>query len=142
MSAQTNIYVSLRGNDAYSGTQIKPFATIHKAVEVARKTRGPVVVKLFGGTYNIMRPVVFTSADGRKTNESLTITNVESQKVIISGGAPLKNLMWKKMENGIWQTTIQQDLIFDQLFVNGQLQRMARYPNFDPTARFFGRDGG
>ena len=101
LSAQTNIYVSLRGNDAYSGTQIKPFATIHKAVEVARKTRGPVVVKLFGGTYNIMRPVVFTSADGRKTNESLTITNVESQKVIISGGAPLKNLMWKKMEKGI-----------------------------------------
>ena len=42
------------------------------------------------------------------------------------------------MENGIWQTTIQQDLIFDQLFVNGQLQRMARYPNFDSTARFLG----
>src|SRR6188768_2024601 len=27
---------------------------------------------------------------------------------------------------------------FDELFVNGQLQRMARYPNFDSSARFLG----
>ena len=138
LSAQTNIYVSLRGNDANSGTQIKPFASIEKAMAEVRKTSGHVVINLLEGTYYLKKPVVFTSKDSRKENETLTITSARNQKVIISGGAPLKNLMWKKMENGIWQTTIQQDLIFDQLFVNGQLQRMARYPNFDPTARFLG----
>lgn len=138
MFSQTNLYVSIKGNDVGNGSRNSPFATIHKAVEVARKTRGPVAIKLFGGSYYIMRPVVFTSADARKANEPITITNVEKQKVIISGGAALKNLTWKKIENGAWQTTIHQDLIFDELVVNGQLQRMARYPNFDSTARFLG----
>ena len=137
--SQTNLYVSFKGNDAASGTRNSPFATIQKAIEAARKTRGPVLIKLFGGTYNIVRPVVFTSADARKANEPLTITSVENQKVIISGGAPLKNLNWKKYKNGIWQTTIHQDLIFDELFVNGQLQRMARYPNYDSTCTLLWR---
>ena len=136
--SQTNLYVSLRGNDAGSGTRNSPFATLHKAIEAARKTRGPVLIKLFGRTYNIVRPVVFTSVDSRKTNEPLTITNVENQKVIINGGAVLKDLNWKKYKNGIWQTTIHQDVIFDVLFVNGQLQRMARYPNYDSNAHYFG----
>ena len=138
MFSQTNLYVSLNGNDAGSGTRKNPFVTIHKAVEVARKTRGPVEIKLLAGTYNIMRPIVFTPADARKANEPLTITHTENQKVIISGGTSLQNLNWKEYKNGIWQATIRQDLIFDELFVNGQLQRMARYPNFDSTARFLG----
>ncbi len=136
--SQTNLYVSIKGNDAGSGTRNHPFATLHKAVETARKTAGPVIIKLFGGTYHITRPIVFTPDDARKANGPLTITSVENQQVIISGGAPLSNLSWKKYKNGIWQTTIHQHLIFDELFVNGQLQRMARYPNFDSTARFLG----
>ena len=136
--SQTNLYVSLKGNDAGPGTRHSPFATIHKAVDAARKTAGPVVIKLFGGTYHIMRPVVFTPADVRQANGPLTITNVDNQQVIISGGVPLRNLNWKKYKDGIWETTIQQDLIFDELFVNGQLQLMARYPNFDSAARFLG----
>ena len=138
MFSQTTLYVSLKGNDAGSGTRKNPFATIHKAVEAARKTRGPVIIKLFGGTYYLTRTVEFTSADARKANEPLTITPVENQKVIISGGTSLQHLNWKEYKNGIWQATIRQDLIFDELFVNGQLQRMARYPNFDSTARFLG----
>ena len=136
--AQTNIYVSPKGNDANSGTQIKPFASIGKAMAEVRKTAGPVVIYLLQGTYYLKKPVVFTSEDSRKKNETLTITSGRNQKVIISGGAPLKNLNWKKYKSGIWQATIHQDLIFDALFVNGQLQRMARYPNFDSTARFLG----
>ena len=108
--SQKNLYVSLKGNDAGLGTRNSPFATIHKAVIAARKTTGPVVIKLFGGTYNMMRPVVFTPDDARKANEPLTITNVGNQKVIISGGAPLRNLNWKKYKKNIWQTIIQQDL--------------------------------
>jgi hypothetical protein len=48
------------------------------------------------------------------------------------------NLKWKAYKNGIWQAKVEQDLIFDELFVNGQLQRMARYPNYDSTAHYFG----
>jgi len=136
--AQTNIYISPKGNDAGNGTQIKPFASIGRAISETRKISGPVVIYLLEGRYYLNKPVVFTPEDARKENETLTITAYKKQKVVVSGGALLKNLNWKKYKNGIWQTTLHQDLIFDELFVNGQLQRMARYPNFDSTARFLG----
>jgi hypothetical protein len=90
-----------------------------------------------GGTYYLDQPIVFTSEDSRKDDETLTIKNFENQKVTISGSAVL-NLKWKVFQDGIWKSAVTRDLIFDELFVNGQLQRMARYPNYDPTARFLG----
>jgi len=135
--AQTNIYVSLKGNDVNKGTQTKPFASIGKALVEAGKTKGKVVVNLLGGIYYLNQPIVFTSDDSRKENESLTITNFKNQKVVISGSVPLK-LKWKAYKNGIWQAQVTRNLIFDQLFVNGELQRMARYPNYNPGAKYYG----
>ncbi len=135
--AQTNFYVSQKGNDANKGTQSRPFASINRALTEARKTPGIVVLNLLEGTYYLNQPIVFTPEDSRKENETLTITNFENQKVVVSGSAIL-NLKWKEYKNGIWQAEVGQDLIFDELFVNGQLQRMARYPNYDPTAHYFG----
>jgi hypothetical protein len=57
--------------------------------------------------------------------------------VVISGGFPLKP-EWKEFKNGIQRTKVPAGLIFDQLFLNGHLQRMARYPNYNPNARFLG----
>jgi parallel beta-helix repeat protein len=59
------------------------------------------------------------------------------EKAVISGSVPL-NLKWSRYKDGIWKASVKKDLIFDQLFVNGRLQRMARYPNFDPEATFLG----
>jgi len=136
--AQTKFYISPKGNDGNSGTQTKPFASIGRAMMEVRKTSGPVVIYLLEGTYYLKQPIIFIPEDSRKKNETLTIITDRNKKVIISGGALLQNLKWEKYKNGIWQTPIHQDLIFDELFVNGQIQRMARYPNFDSTARFFG----
>ena len=136
--SQSNFYVSPGGADSNPGTSTQPFATINRALTAARKTSGPVFIKLFGGTYHLNQPIVFTPTDSRKEGETLTLTNVETQKAIISGGAVLNNLKWKEYKNGIWQTKINKALIFDELIVNGQLQRMARYPDYDPSARFLG----
>ena len=135
--SQTNIYVSPKGNDASKGTLTKPFVSISKAVTEARKTKGKVVVNLVEGTYYLNQPIVFTPDDSKKENESLTITNFENRKVTIMGSVAL-NLKWETYKNGIWQAKVEQDLIFDELFVNGQLQRMARYPNYDPKAQYYG----
>jgi len=135
--SQTKFYVSQKGNDANKGTQTNPFASISKAVAEARKTSGEVVIYLTEGKYHLNEPVVFTSDDSRKENESLTVRNFENQKVSVNGSNTL-NLKWKTYKNGIWQAKVTQDLIFDELFVNGQLQRMARYPNYDSTAHYFG----
>jgi len=137
VQAQINYYVSPIGSDAARGTEAKPFASIARALVEARKTKGKVVVNLLEGTYYLSQPIVFISGDSRKENESLTITNFKNQKVSVNGSVAL-NLKWEMYKNGIWQAKVEQNLIFDQLFVNGQLQRMARYPNYDPTAHFFG----
>lgn len=136
--SQTRYYVSLKGADSGPGSKEKPFASIGKALAMARKTRGAVEVKLFAGTYRLTHPIVFTAADSRKENETLTLTNVAGEQVVISGGAVLNKLKWRPYKSGIWQTGIAGNLVFDQLVVNGQLQRMARYPNFDTSARFLG----
>jgi hypothetical protein len=137
-SAQTNLYVSLSGNDGNPGTQSKPFASINGALIMARKISGAVFIRLYGGTYYLSKPVVFSSADSRKDNEPLTLTSAGHQKVVISGGAILGGLNWTEYKNGIWQAKIGQDLVFDELFINGKLQQMARYPNYDPSAQFLG----
>ncbi len=133
--SQTNFYVSGKGNEANPGTKTRPFASIKRAITEARKTPGSVTIFLFGGTYYMEQPIVFASEDSRRENETLTLTNFENQKVTVSGGVQL-NLKWESYRNGIWRASVEQDLIFDELFVNGQLQRMARYPNHDPFARF------
>ena len=135
VQAQTNYFVSPKGDDINRGAQAKPFASINRALAEARKTSGKIVINLLEGTYYLNQPIVFTTADSRKENEPLILTSFENQKVSISGGVAL-NLQWKEYKNGIWQTKVTQDIIFDVLYVNGQLQRMARYPNYDSTAHF------
>ena len=137
-NAQTNLYVSQSGNDSNPGTQSAPFVSISGALTRARKISGAVFIRLYGGTYHLSNPVVFTPADSRKDNEPLTLTSVDHQKVIISGGAKLDGLNWTAYKNGIWQTKIAHNLVFDELLVNGKLQHMARYPNYDPSAQFLG----
>lgn len=136
--AQTNLYVSTTGNDINPGTKSKSFASINRALRTARAVRGAVFIRLYGGTYYLSNPIVFTAADSRKDNEPLTLTSVDRQTAIISGGTPLNGLNWKVYKNGIWQTTIARDIVFDALLVNGKLQRMARYPNYDPLAQILG----
>jgi hypothetical protein len=136
-NAQKSIFVSPVGKDTNPGTKEKPYATIGKAQIEARQIKGAVNIILRGGTYYLTRPVVITSLDSRPDNAPVIFKSFPGESVIISGAVPLK-LKWSEYKNGIWQAMVEKDLIFDQLFVNGKLQRMARYPNFDPNAKFLG----
>ncbi|TFF38517.1 PDZ domain-containing protein [Mucilaginibacter psychrotolerans] len=137
-AAQTNLYVSATGNDGNPGTRSKPVASISAALTLARKTPGAVFIRLFGGTYHLSKPVIFTPADSRKDNEPLVLTSVEHQVAVVSGSVALSRLNWTPYKNGIWQAKITQHLVFDELFVNGKLQHMARYPNYDASAQIMG----
>lgn len=135
--SQTSIYVSPLGKDSNPGTKEKPYATLTKAQSEARRIKDAVNIVLRGGTYYLTEPVVITDKDSRTDFASCTYKSYPGEKVVISGSAPLK-LKWSPYKNGIWQAKVENDLVFDQLFVNGKLQRMARYPNFDPRAKFLG----
>jgi hypothetical protein len=136
--AQTGVYVSPEGNNSNKGTKTAPFATIDRAQVFVRSIKGPVVVYLRAGTYYLKNTIVFTEADSRKANEAVTYEAFPGEKVTISGAQPIKKLNWQPYQNGIFQTKVNADLLFDQLFVNGELQRMARYPNYNPDAKYLG----
>ena len=124
------IHVSPSGDDANPGSESKPLASLGAAQAVARKIRGtgPATVILHKGTYYLPEPLVLTGEDSgtefRGTGEGA---------VVVSGAIPL-DLKWEPWKDGILQARTKPGILIDQVFVNGRLQHMARYPNFDSAA--------
>ncbi len=131
------IYVAPHGQDSNSGTKEKPFATIAHARDAARDARGePVTVYLDGGTYYLSEPLVFSAVDSRTADTPLLFTALPGQSPVISGGQQLA-LSWRPYRDGIVRADVPSELNFDQLFVNGERQHMARWPDYDATAQYF-----
>lgn len=132
-----DIYVSPHGNDHNPGTKEKPFFSIKRAQKQVRKSKGPVTVYLREGTYYLTEPVEFSSKDSREKDATVTYRPYCGEKVVISSAKSLK-LRWHNYKNGIKQAHVSQDIVFDELFVNGRLQHMARYPNYNPQIAHYG----
>lgn len=103
-----------------------PIRTLGEALREARNKKASVVVH--AGTYYLPETLVFTSEDSGTEYRA-----AEGEKVIISGANRVE-LAWEPYGDGVMQAKTQPGLVFDQLFLNGQLQQMARYPNYDPAA--------
>ncbi len=134
---QSSLYISTLGNDANPGSIDKPFASFEKAQQEARKKTGNITIYLRAGIYYLDRTVIFTSEDSRGQNETTTYRAFPNEKVIISGATRLK-LQWEDHEDGIKRAKINKTIEFDQLFINGKLQRMARYPNYNMDSQYYG----
>ena len=136
----SDIFVSPQGSNQDPGTLDQPVATLSRAQELARtaKARGvPVNVYLRDGTYYLSAPLVFTVADSGTAQAPVIYQAYQNEKPVISGGIKLTGLNWQAYKNGIMQTPVPSDLQTDQLFVNGQRQILARYPNYDPSQPIF-----
>jgi hypothetical protein len=134
-NAQTTIYVSPQGNDQHTGSAAAPLATIHKAAEKAvAKKEQHVTILLQPGTYYLQSELHLDAAS--MACNSLDIKAAGSQPVYISAGKKLA-LQWKPWKNGIYTAAVPAGSSFERLYVNGQLQVLARYPNYDSTARVF-----
>ena len=141
------IHVSPQGNDKNDGSAANPVASLQIAQLLARTARGTTVV-IHGGIYRLERRLDFTQED-----EGVEFRAAAGEKVVITSDRKL-DLKWQPFRDGIWQADLgmqiyshpnrakearfQSLLQVDELFVNGQRQRMARYPNFDPEIRPFG----
>ena len=117
------IYVSPQGDDNANGSEEAPVRTFEAAQRLARSARKPSSVWFQDGIYYLPRTIVLDSRDNHTSYHAL-----HPRKVIISGGDRL-SLKWKKGKGGIYWAQVEKDLVIDQLFVNGQRKRMARYPN-------------
>ena len=133
------INVSPTGNDAAAGTTSQPFATLARAQKAVRQRIGAgqgAVVIVRGGTYYLPEPLVLTPRDSGTKLAPIVWRNAEGETPVISGGTRLW-LTWTPYRAGIFQAKVPADLRIDQLFVNGEQQILARYPNYDPSAKYF-----
>jgi hypothetical protein len=132
------IYVAANGNDSNPGTIEAPFATLERARGAVREqietSRKPVRVMVREGTYYLDRTLEFGPGDSGTPEAPVTYEAYPGERVTISGGVRLV-CAWQPYRDGIWKTevsaAIKEKPGFDQLFVNGKRQILARYPNFD-----------
>lgn len=134
------LYVSPAGNDANPGSRrqpLKTFAGAQKAVRALKaKSAKPITVLFREGTYYLSATIVFTPQDSGSRNAPVRYTSYPGETAVISGGTRL-NLSWTPYRDGIMKARVPAGTDTDQLFINGERQHLARYPNYDPAARYF-----
>ena len=132
-------FVSPDGDDSAPGTEAKPFRTPARAQAAARQAKDPkgTTVTLRGGTYYLADTLVFTSADSGTLEAPVVWQASKGETPVLSGGTRL-DLRWEPFRDGILKAQVPEGFTTDQLFVDGERQVLARYPDFDPAVRILG----
>lgn len=126
-------FVATNGSDLNNdGSETQPFLTITKAQEAIRihsnKGELPLFVTMLDGTYYLEDTFVLTSEDSGADSALVTYRAKNEGGAIISGGKAL-SLSWETYSGDILKAQTPSGLVFDQLFIDGERQHMARYPN-------------
>ena len=131
-AAAAEIYVAKDGDDGAPGTLKRPFATLVRARDEARKwnTKGPVTVYVRAGVYDLPETLKLEAQDSRVTwrpyrNEKVTLTAAQT----VTGFTPWKAGILKAQAGALHSR---------QLFYRGRRQHLARYPNYDPQNPYAG----
>ncbi len=134
------LHVSPAGADANPGTKERPLRSLAAAQKAVRSLKagagGPVTVLLHGGTYYLPETLVFTAEDSGTEKAPIVYEAAPGEEVVVSGGQRLEPT-WEPYRDGIWNAKVPSGFATDQLFVNGEQQILARYPNYDPKAPYF-----
>jgi hypothetical protein len=144
-SGKAEFFVSLKGNDSWSGRLPEPsgsdgpFATVVRAQRAVRellkglKEPRPVRVVLRGGTYFLNGPLEFGPEDSGSERGPVIYSAAANERVVLSGGRRLAGGTWGEangrkawvvkiadVQDGSWR--------FRQLFVNGVRCSRTRLP--------------
>ncbi len=138
-----DIYLSQTGNDNNSGTKSSPFASFERAVNEMEKFAGKELVTIWigSGTYYLSQTIEISSKYSGSPEKPIVFSAMPGAKVIIKGSKILNQLKWQKYKEGIFVSQIPEGLDFDQLFVNGERQIRARFPNYDYQNPLRGGEG-
>src|SRR5580658_1589146 len=128
-STQNCIIVSPNGADDAPGSLAHPVRGLDRALALSRSV-GKSTILLRAGTYELAQPLYVTAE-----NCPFRIANYAQEEPILSGGTRLQ-LDWRPYRDGIFQASVPSGTTTDQLFINNRRQVLARYPNFDPNARY------
>ena len=136
-----NFYVAPNGNDNNEGAIDQPvgsFAAAKKLVRNFKKNnpKSPVTVYFRGGKYYLPQQVVFSAEDSGTEAAKIAYKAYPGEVPAIMGGEKLA-LKWTKYNEGIYKAEVPKGVVFESLFVNDEMQILARYPNFNPNAQIF-----
>ena len=138
-------YVSLAGNDTWSGALDNPnaagtdgpFRTIHGAQAAVRAAPRDAdrVVTIRGGTHYLESPLLMTTEDSGTAAHPVVYRAYPGEKAVISGGRPISG--WQARGGGLWAAAVPDAALgkweFRQLRVGDEMQVLARHPNHDPA---------
>jgi parallel beta-helix repeat protein len=143
-----NLYVSLKGNDAWSGRLAEPnaaqtdgpLATLAKARDAIRKQRstgslpiGGVTVFLRGGVYCLPETLTLNAEDSGTAAAPIVYRAYQGEKPIVMGARAITG--FTPHEGQVLKADVGaqgfKGIYFRQLVFAGRRQHLARWPNFD-----------
>ncbi|MGC8828190.1 MAG: right-handed parallel beta-helix repeat-containing protein [Verrucomicrobiia bacterium] len=129
------------GSDKNTGLRSQPLRSFQEAVLRVKSNplRGkePIIVWFREGKYYLENTIVIDSGVSGEKGAPVKFAAAAGEKAVISGGRRLE-LKWSDYGNsGILVADTPGGLQFDQLFLNGKRQILARYPNKNPEIRIF-----
>ena len=127
--AEENLYVSSSNTMNDDQNEENHFLSIEEALNRVltlrkKKKTALITIHIDQGDYRLGAPLKITSDHG-----PIRIIGEGQNKTTIKGSIQM-NLVWEKQNENIWVTKINRTDRFDQMFVNGQKQILARYPNY------------
>jgi hypothetical protein len=153
--AGLTLYVSLQGNDAWSGKPAAPdaakadgpLATLEGARNRIREIKkagplpaGGVTVLVRGGDYFLPQTLALGAEDSGTPESPVVYRAYGNEKPVLVGGRPVSGFVVHK--GAILKADLAaqglKGIYFRQLFFDGRRQHLARYPNFDPKNPYGG----
>ena len=158
LTTAADFFVATNGNDTNPGTQAKPFATMERARDEARKFKEQgVTVWLRGGTYCFEQTFELNKEDGGAENRPVVYRACQKEEVRLAGGRQISAGDFKpvtdaqilsRIDDSARSKILQADLkalgitnygrfpdVYRgtapllELFFNGQPMQLARWPN-------------
>ena len=137
------LFVSVSGKDTNSGSKEKPFQSLGRAVNETQKYAGkePVTIWFSSGTYYLEETIQIGAELSGTPEKPIIFSALPGEKVMVKGSQLLTQLTWGKFKDEIYVAKVPAGIQFDQLFVNGERQIRARFPNYDPQNPLRGGNG-
>ncbi len=136
-----DIYVSVRGNDDWSGSNayrvansnMGPFATVGRALQEVSAFRKanphynrPIAIIIEAGTFALKHSIVITPDECGGRTSPLIIKAQMHAHPILTGGVVISH--WQVGANGWWQTKTSPGFNFQELWANGIRRSRPRLP--------------
>ncbi len=135
-ASSKDYHVALSGSDNNNGSLQMPFRSVLKARNEIRKSgllgKEQINVVLHQGVYRFSSPFVLEPEDSGSEGAEVNYRAAEGEHVVFTTAEKL-DLKWEKWKGNIYKAKLNKEKAIDQLFVDGELQHMARYPNFTPA---------